>query len=304
MSTIKKRRISKGQITLLMMAFPCVIAVILFSYLPLLGWIIAFFDYKPGFKIFDVPFVGFKYFEMAFNDPELLLVLRNTLVISFLGILISPSSVIFAIMLTEMRGKVLRKFVQSTTTLPYFISWVLVYAVAYVMFSVGDGMLNKVLFNFHLISSPLNPLANPDIVWFFQTAIAVWKNLGFGAIVYIAAITGIDPEQYDAAAVDGANRLMKIWHVTIPGLIPTFLTLLLLNIGGLLNNGFEQYYLFNNALVQEKIQVLDLYVYRIGIYLNNYPMSTAIGMTKTLVSILLLTTANYLSKKLRDQSIF
>lgn len=299
-----KRRLSSGQKTLLIMALPCVAALLLFSYLPLAGWAIAFFDYKPGLKLFDTTFAGFKYFKMAFDDSEMLSVLRNTLAMSFLGLLVSPLAAIFAIFLTEMRSKRLQKFIQTTTTLPNFISWVLVYAVCYFMLSSGDGIINKLLLNYGLINNPMNPLADPDIVWLFQTAITVWKNLGFAAIVYIASIVGIDQEQYDAAAVDGAGRFNKIVHITIPGLLPTFITLLLLNIGALLNNGFEQYYLFNNGLVQSKIQVLDLYVYRIGISQNNFPMSTAIGISKTLVSIALLMSANLLSKKLRDQSIF
>lgn len=298
-----KRRLSSGKRTLLFMTIPCIIFVALFAYLPLAGWVIAFFDYKPGLNLLNVPFVGLKYLIMAYKDTEMFPVLRNTLVLSFLGILSSPLAVVFAILLNEMRSKKIRKFVQTTTTLPNFISWVLVYALFYIIISSNDGMLNSVLLNLKIIDQPLSPLTNPDIVWPLQTAIGIWKNLGFGSIVYIAAITSIDPELYDAAFVDGAGRFRRIWHITIPGLIPTFITLLLLSIGNLLNTGFEQYYLFNNGLVQEKIQVLDLYVYRIGIYLNNYPMSTAIGISKTLVSGILLIFANWLSKRLRGQSI-
>ncbi len=286
------------------MAIPCVIALILFCYLPLLGWSIAFFHYKPGLNLFKSGFAGLDYFRMALDDRELLPVLRNTLAMSFLGLLVSPMSVIFAIFLLELRSKKLQKFIQTTTTLPNFISWVLVYAICYFMLSSGDGMLNKLLLSLNLIGQPLNPLADPDMVWVLQTAITAWKSLGFSAVVYIAAIVGIDQEQYDAASVDGAGRWSRIWNITLPGLMPTFITLLLLSIGSLLGNGFEQYYLFNNGLVQSHIQVLDLYVYRIGISQNNFPMSTAIGMAKTLVSILLLMTANQISKKLRDQSIF
>ncbi|WP_247740888.1 sugar ABC transporter permease [Cohnella sp. LGH] len=300
----RTRRSLSGRGTLLLMAVPCIAALALFSYLPLVGWAIAFFDYKPGLRLLDTEFVGFKYFKMALDNPEMLAVLRNTLAMSFLGLLASPLGVLFAIFLAEMRSRKLQRFIQTTTTLPNFVSWVLVYAVCYVMLSANDGIVNKVLLQLHLIDQPLNPLANPDIVWLFQTAIGIWKGLGFGAIVYIAAIVGIDQEQYDAAAVDGAGRFRKIWHITIPGLMPTFITLLLLSVGGVLNNGFEQYYLFQNGLVQEKIQVLDLYVYRVGIYMNNYPLSTAIGMAKTIVSVALLMSVNVLSRKLRDHSIF
>lgn len=301
---IRRRQLTSGQKTLLLMAAPCLAALLLFSYLPLLGWAIAFFDYKPGYKLLDSQFTGFKYFILAFRDPEFAAVLRNTLAISFLGLLASPLAVVFAMFLNEMRIGKVKKFIQTTTTLPNFISWVLVYALCYIMFSTGDGMVNKLLLQLNWISVPLNPLANPDIVWLFQTGVLIWKTLGFTAIIYIASIAGIDQDQYDAAAVDGAGRFGKMLHITLPGIIPTFITLLLLNIGSLLSNGFEQFYLFNNGLVQSKIQVLDLYVYRIGISQNNYPMSTALGMTKTIVSIALLMTANLISKKLRNQSIF
>lgn len=304
MSNSLIRKMPSGHLTLLAMAVPCVIALILFCYLPLLGWSIAFFHYKPGLNLLTSQFAGLEYFRMALDDPELLPVLRNTLAMSFLGLLVSPLAVLFAIFMLELRSKKLQKVIQTTTTLPNFISWVLVYAVCYFMLSSGDGIINKLFLNLNLIEQPFNPLANPDIVWIFQTAITVWKSLGFSAIVYIAAIVGIDQEQYDAASVDGAGRWARIWHITIPGLMPTFITLLLLSIGSLLNNGFEQYYLFNNGLVQSHIQVLDLYVYRIGITQNNFPMSTAIGMAKTLVSLILLMTANQISKKVRDHSIF
>jgi putative aldouronate transport system permease protein len=286
------------------MAIPCVIALILFSYLPLFGWLIAFFDYKPGLVLFQTKFVGLKWFTFAFKDMEMLLILRNTLVLSFLSLLAYPLAIGFAMFLMEMRSARIRKLVQTLTTLPNFISWVLVFSIAYAFLSSGDGVLNKILLNFNLIETPLNPLANPEIVWPLQTAILIWKTLGFSAIIYIAAIVGIDQGLYEAASIDGAGRFQKMWHITIPGIIPTFITLLLLGIGNLLNTGFEQYYLFKNPLTQSTIEVLDLYVYRIGITLNNFPLSTAIGMSKTLVSVLLLFGANYLSKKLRDQSIF
>lgn len=300
----RNKRMDSGKITLLLMAIPCVIILIVFSYLPLAGWAMAFFDYKPGLKLLGTEFVGFKWFVFAFDDPELSNVLRNTLVLSFLSLLSTPIAVIFAIFLMEMTNSRLRKLIQTISTFPNFISWILVFSFAYAIFAPGDGILNKVLLNLGWISEPLNPLANSDIVWYFQTAISIWKSLGFGAIIYIAAIAGIDQEQYDAASVDGAGRFTRMWHITMPGLIPTFITLLLLNIGGLLNTGFEQYFLFQNGLTQSKIQVLDVYVYRLGITLNNYPMSTAIGMAKTVISIILLLSANYISKKLRNQSIF
>lgn len=299
-----RRKWSKGRWLLLAMAAPSLLLLFLFAYVPLLGWALAFFDYKPGYNFMKLHFVGFKYLILAFSDGELLKVLRNTLVMSGLNLLASPLPMIFAIFLMEIRISRARKIIQTSTTLPYFISWVLVYALAYVLFSIGDGLVNRLALGLGLIAEPMDVLGNEDIVWFFQTGIGIWKGLGFSAIVYVAAITGIDPELVDAASVDGAGRFRRIWHVTVPGLLPTYFVLLLLAIGNLLNNGFEQYYLFYNGLVANKIEVLDYYVYRMGIFMGNYPISTAIGMTKTLVSLILLTIANQLAKKMLDRKIF
>ncbi len=297
-------RWTRGRWTLLGMAAPSLVLLLLFAYLPLIGWLLAFYDYKPGYDFFNLKFAGLKYVILAFSDGEILRILRNTLVMSGLNLLFSPLPMVFAIFLTEIRFKWIKKLIQTTTTLPYFISWVLVFALAYVMFNINDGLFNKLVVALGLSDKALDILGNEDIVWYFQTGIGIWKGLGFSAIVYVAAITGIDPELVDAAAVDGAGRYRRILHVVLPGLLPTYFVLLLLGIGNLLNNGFEQYYLFYNGLVANKIEVLDYYVYRMGIFLGNYPISTAIGMTKTLVSILLLTIANQSARVLLDRKLF
>lgn len=285
------------------MAVPCFLFILAFSYVPVFGWIYAFFDYKPGVSLAHTEFVGLKYFQLAFGDPDLLRVLRNTFVLSMLGILVSPLAMIFAILLSEMPNKRIRQFIQTATTLPYFISWILVYAIFFIFFSVDDGFLNIMLLGLGLISEPTNVLGNPDIVWPFQTVVGVWKGLGFSAIIYLAAIAGIDQQLYDAASVDGAGRWQRIWYITIPSLLPTYVTLLLLSIGSFLSVGLEQYYVFYNPLVHETIEVLDYYVYRLGFLQNDYSYSTAVGMTKTLVSIVLLFTANSIAHRIRGQAI-
>lgn len=293
----------KPRTSLLLMALPCFMLLIAFSYVPLYGWVYTFFEYKPGVPLSDSAFVGWKYFELAFADREVFNVLRNTLVISFLSILCSPLPVFFAIMLSEVPRKRYKNILQTVTTLPNFVSWVLVYSIFFSIFAVDDGLLNQLMFRLGITDEPTNLLANPDIAWYFQTAVGIWKGLGFSAIIYFAAITGIDPEQYDAAKVDGAGLFQMMRHITIPGIIPTYLTLLLLGIGSLLSNGMEQFYVFNNALVEDKIQVLDLYVYKIGLTLGDYSYSIAIGMAKTFVSLVLLFIANWIAKKVRGESI-
>lgn len=312
---MKKNRNKKNQVSifrqakyqLFFLAIPFVIYIFIFSYLPLFGWAYAFFDYKPGIPLFQNEFVGFKHFISLFNTitsrQEILRVMTNTFAISFLGIACSILPVIFAIFLSEMRSRRMQKFIQTVTTLPNFISWVLVYSVMFAMFSPGDGFINNILMKWNLISVPTNILGNGDHVWLTQTLIGVWKSLGWSAIIYLSAITGIDRELYDAASVDGAGRFSRIWYITVPGIMPTFFVLLMLSISGFINNGLDQYFIFQNPMTKARIEVLDLYVYNQGIASINYAGATAIGILKSLVSITLLFVVNKLSKWIRGESI-
>lgn len=289
-----------------LMALPFVLFVVLFSYVPLLGWVFAFFDYTPGIPLAKSPFVGLANFEMALDfraGSELGKVIRNTLALSLLSIAASGLAPLFAVLLNEMRSKFLRRVIQTTTTLPYFISWILVYAIAWATFSINDGFVNLMLIRAGILREAINPLANGPFAWYFQTLLGIWKNLGFASIIYLAAITGIDPELYDAASVDGAGRFRRILHITVPGILPTYVVLLLLSISSLLSNGFDQYYAFMNALVQDRLSVLDYYVYRVGLALNRYSFSTALGVFKTLISVTLLFSVNWLARRVRGYSI-
>ncbi len=289
------------------MSLPFLIAVFVFSYLPLYGWSYAFFDYHAGMKLKDCTFVGFKFFTAMVDNPvsrdEILRVLKNTFGMSFLNILASPLPVIFAICLMEVKAKRLRSFVQTLTTLPNFISWVLVYSVAWSIFSINDGFLNHFLMSTNIISKEINFLANSNHVWLTMLGYSTWKTLGWNSIMYIAAITAIDIQQYEAAMVDGASRFQRIWHITVPGILPTYFVLLLLSIANFINNGMEQYYLFENPMNKGAIEVLDLYVYNMGMVGQNISYSTAVGVLKSLVSVGLLFFANGLSKIVRKESI-
>lgn len=292
----------RQRLAVTLMALPFIIIVFAFSYIPLFGWIYAFFNFKPGIPLGKTPFVGLEYFKLIITDIDMVRVLGNTLIMSFLGVACSVLPIVFAIMITELRFSFVGKIVQSATTLPNFISWVIVYSLAYTMFS-SDGVVNQILLNIGVISEPTNILGNNGAVWMFQTALGVWKTLGWNAIIYLAAIAGIDDELYDAADIDGAGRFGKIRYITLPGVAPTFFVLLLLAISNILSAGFEQYLVFYNSLVADKIEVIDYYVYRIGIVTNDYSYGTAIGMTKSVVSVLLLFLVNLLSKKVRGSSI-
>lgn len=296
-----KRRMKDGM-KLFLLALPFIIFVFAFAYVPLFGWIYAFLDYRPGRTLFNSDFVGMKAFLTIWqNRADLFRVLRNTLVMSGICILTTPLAVIFAIMLNEVKNSKFRKLVQTTVTLPNFISWIVVFTLSFAMFS-SDGMIAG-LFRLLGKDTTVNVLGNNQIAWGFQWALATWKTLGWSSIIYMATISGIDSELYDAAHVDGANRIQSILHITVPGLYSTFFVLLLLAISNMLSNGFDQYFVFYNPLTADRLEVLDYYVYKIGVLTNDYPQSTALGMCKTIVSVTLLFGANGLSKKLRGMSI-
>jgi putative aldouronate transport system permease protein len=292
---------------LFLMAVPFLIVVFLFSYLPLYGWMYAFFDYKAGMRLFSTPFAGWKHFQSLWSNPvslaEIGRVLRNTFAMSILGILTSWLPVAFAIFLSEMRSRHARKVVQTLSTLPNFISWILVYSVVWSMFSVGDGFFNRFLLQVGLIDTEVNYLASSRNVWLTMLGYQIWKGLGWSSIMYLAALAGIDQELYEAARVDGAGRYRCILHITLPGLMPTFFVLLVLSIANFINNGMEQYFVFQNPMNKAYIEVLDLYVYNKGLLGNNIPHATVVSMLKSVVSIVLLQVANRMSRSVRGESI-
>lgn len=291
---------------LFLMFLPFAALAFVFSYLPLWGWRYAFFDYTSGSTLSMDKFVGFKWFTLLLQNEatrnDILRVLRNTLAMSGLGIATSWVAMAFAIFLTEIKSARIRKFVQTFTTIPNFISWVLVYALALAIFST-DGFVSGLFTDIGIWSEGKNLLMDADHTWLKMLAWGMWKGMGWSAIIYIAGISGIDQQLYEAATVDGAGRFQKMWHITVPGLIPTYMVLLLMAIAGILSNGMEQYLVFENALNTDSITVLDLYVYKLGIGSGAIPLSTVIGMVKSLVSVVLLFVANGISKLIRGESI-
>ncbi len=284
---------------------PFIILVAVFSYYPLYGWLYAFYDYRPPKPFSQAEFVGLKWFKSLVENPvkvkQIVQVLKNTFAMSALTLGTSWLPMLFAVFLNEIRCVPFRKFVQTVTTLPNFVSWVLVYSLAFSMFN-STGMMNTLLTNLGLIEEPILFLQSSKHVWLTQWLWLTWKNLGWAAIMYIAAINGIDDELYQAAKVDGANRMQLIRHITIPSLLPTYFVLLMINIANFLNNGMEQYYVFQNAFNKEYIQVLDLYVYNTAMGSGSYSVSVAISMLKSVVSVVLLVGANKASKLIRGES--
>ncbi len=295
----------QGKIMFLMI-LPFLVLNFLFAYFPLHGWVYAFYDYRAPLRLDQCEFVGVKWFTMLFSNPtqmaQLGQVMINTFAMSLLGIATSILPLIFAIFLSEIQTKWFRKTVQTMTTLPNFISWVLVYSVAFSLFS-NSGMVNNLLTNLGLISEPIKFLDSDSHTWLSMILWNTWKSLGWNAIMYLAAITSIDPGLYEAAKIDGAGRFRLMYHITLPELLPTFFVLLMLSIANFLNNGMDQYFVFQNAFNRTHIQVLDLYVYNIGLTGGSFSLATAIGMMKSIVSVVLLTIVNVASKKIRGASI-
>lgn len=300
--------VQRDGVKLFFMLLPCLIFVFIFSYLPLWGWSYSFFNYKPGKALLDCEFVGWDHFTRLFGNPvlrrQLIMVLRNTLAMAGLGVLFSPLTPVFAICMSELTNRRYRKIVQTLTTLPHFISWTIMYSLVFFMLNVNTGFINNLLVQTGVLDQPVNFLVSQDHVWLTMQGYGLWKGLGWGAIVYMAAIAGIDQELYEAAMIDGAGRLQRIWYITVPGLVETYFVLLIISFGNFLNTGMEQYYMFQNAMNQDYIQVLDLYVYNQGIKGGQVSYATAIGTMKSLIALVLFTFANILSKKVRGTSVF
>jgi len=290
---------------LFLMILPFVIWIIVFRYAPLWGWSMAFQDYKPrpGMTMWDYPFVGFKHFIALFKDPMFYRVMRNTLGMSFMQLIIGfPLPIIFAILLNELRGLKFKKMVQTVSYLPHFVSWVIVAGLFTTMLS-ANGIVNDLLIFFGIFKEPVSFLAVPEYFWGIVTGAEIWKELGWYSIIFLAAINGVDQSLYEAAKVDGANRWKQIWHVTLPGISQTIVVILILNIGWLISIGFEKQYLLQSSLVQDYSKVIDLYILDYGIKLGRYSFGTAIGIFKSVVSIILLFSANRIAKRYTGTSV-
>lgn len=275
---------------LLAMSLPFVVWLIIFKYIPLWGWTMAFQEVKPGtfaLPVWERKFVGFDNFVKAFTDRLFGQTMVNTIGLSLLGIAISTiTSIFFALVLNELCFTRFKKITQTVSYLPHFVSWVIIASIAKMLLNDGgavDTLLNTKL---HLMST------NSPVFWIVVCFINVWKEMGWDAIIYLSAMAGIDQGLYEAAKVDGAGRLKRIWHVTLPSIKPTIIVLLIMNIGGALNVGMERQMLLSNSIVQDHAMVLSWFAYVRGIGSNNYGLGTAIGMFQSVVGIILLFIAN------------
>ncbi|MBN2618701.1 MAG: sugar ABC transporter permease [Spirochaetales bacterium] len=291
------------QIVLSAMALPFLILVLVFNYIPIWGWITAFQSYRLGHSFLDQEWVGLKWFIELSKDQRFFNALINTLGMSFMQLVVNFTfPIIFAILLNELRFLPFKKIVQTVSYLPHFVSWVVVAGMVYMMTSTDGGLLNNILVL--LGFEPVQFMANPDYFWFIVTISDLWKEMGWNAIIFLAAITSIDPQIYEAAKVDGAGKFRQIVHVTLPGISHVIVVLLILSIGNIISIGFEKQFLLGNSIVLERSEVIDLYALGAGINQGRFSYGTAIGMFKSLVSLILLFSANNIFKKSTDQSVF
>lgn len=287
-----------------LICIPIILWVMIFAYYPMYGLLMAFVDYVPGKGILESEWVGLKYFIQFFQSPDFWIVLRNTLVISALGIIFGfPAPIILALLLHELKYTRFKKFVQTVSYLPHFISWVVVASIVFVTLG-NEGVFNQLLVSMGIIDRPISFLGEGKYFWGIITAADIWKGIGWSSIIYLSAIAGVDPQLYEAGKVDGLGRLGLIWHVIIPGIRPTIVILLILGISGILNAGFEQQLLLGNVQTREYWEVFDTYSYRFGIQLGNYSYATAVGLFKSIIGFILLVSANKISKKFFDTSVY
>ena len=299
----------KQQLTLQSMVIPGVIYLFIFAYIPLFGIMIAFQDYDLYKGFFGSEWVGFKHFIAFFSNDSFVRLMRNTLGISFFRLIFGfPAPIVAAILFNSLTRDRVKKVFLTVTFLPYFISWVVVVGMISELLAVDGGTINTILRQMGLIEEPINFLSEPKYFWTILIASGIWKNVGYSAIIYLAAISGINPELYEAASVDGASKLKQVFVVTLPCLIPQIMIMLIMDLSRILNAGFDDILLFtnngDNAILLEVGDVIDTYVYRFGVKMQRFSYSAAVGLFKSVVNIIMLFAANTLSKKISNASLW
>ena len=300
-ATVKKRQVRSQTMYHLMMV-PGMIFVLIFCYVPMCGIVMAFQNYVPAKGIFSSEFVGLKHFKYMFSLPDIGQIVTNTMVIAIGKIILGTiMAIAFAILLNEIRVKFFKKTVQTIVYLPHFLSWVVLAAVVVNMVNL-DGAVNQLLQTIGL--DKINFLGSNT--WFRPMIIVtdVWKEFGYNSIVYLAAITAIDPGLHEAASMDGANWWKRVWHITLPGMLPIILLMGAMNLTSIFSAGFDQIYNLYSPMVYQSGDVLDTYVYRMGMISRQYSFSTAVGLLRSVVGMVLMLAANGLAKKFTERSIF
>lgn len=274
-----------------------VVWLIIFRYVPLWGWLMAFQDYKPWKPITDQEWVGLEQFVELFKDRDFYRSMRNTVAMSLLGLVVGfPIPIALALLINELGNKRFKRVVQTISYLPHFVSWVVIASIVFRVLS-PLGVINNILLSFDIIDQPIAFMGEPRYFWWIVVFTDLWKEMGWNSIVYLAAMAGVSPELYEAATIDGAGRFKKMWHITLPSIMPTIIVLLVLSIGNIINIGFERQFLLRTASTRDVADVIDLYILNYGLGTGRFSFGTAAGVFKSMVSLLLLTLANWLSRR-------
>lgn len=298
----------KTQLELYAMMAPATVLIILFSIVPLFGLLIAFENYRPvsGVAgIFTSPLNNFKNFKILFKNYDFIPMLKNTLGINLLNNLISiPVTLFFALMLNEVMNEKFKSLIQTVTYMPHFLSWVVFGGLFMTLLSTDNGFVNSIMMNIGLIKDPIGFMAEPKYFWGITVISSLLKELGWGAILYIAAIAGISQDLYEAAMIDGAGRFKRMWYITIPCIKPTLMIMIIFAVSGMLNNNFTQIYVFQNSLNISASQVIDTYIYEYGLRQMQFGVATAVNLVKSVIAMILLLGANKISNKLTGSGLF
>ncbi|NQX61343.1 sugar ABC transporter permease [Paenibacillus qinlingensis] len=310
MHVSSQKTVTKGRVVkllkywdLYLMVLPAVILIFLFKYMPMYGVIIAFKDYNLMQGVWGSDWVGFQYFRELFTFDEFPRVVRNTVMISLMKLLIGfPIPIVLALLLNELKFVKFKRMVQTITYLPHFISWVIIGGLAIDMLSPSSGIINRII---ELLGfQPIFFMSDERIFRWILVGSDIWKEAGWGAIIYLAALLGINDELYQAATVDGANRMRQIWHISLPGLKSTIIIILLLRIGYILDAGFEQVLVMYNPTVYDVADIIDTYVFRVGLGSMQFGLTTAAGLFKSVIGCVLLIVANAIARKMGEEGIF
>ncbi len=288
---------------LYLMIFPGFLYFVIFKYVPMWGVVISFQDYQPFLGISGSNWVGFKHFERLFSEPTFFMLFKNTIILFLLNMVIYfPIPIILSLMLNEVGREWFKKTIQTIIYLPYFMSWVIIVSLSYILLTTQDGLVNEGLLMLGM--EKISFLTDPN--WFRPVYIiqVIWREAGWGTIVYLAAISAIDPQLYEAARMDGASRWRQMWHVTLPSIRSVIVILMLLKLGDVLELGFDHVFLLLNGLNREVAEIFDTYVYTAGVRQAQFSYSTAIGFFRAAVGLVLVMTANWLVRKVGEEGIY
>jgi len=294
----------KRQKQLLFMSLPILLYVILFTYVPLWGWTMAFQQYRPQRTFGQQEWVGLYWFRFLFEDQVFLRTIRNTIVMSVINTTLGFITAIgLALILNEVRKVIFKRFIQTISYLPHFLSWVIVTGLVSAMLSTDSGAINKLFMLLGFIKEPILWLSEPKYFWGIIGVTYVWKEVGWNTIIYLAAMAGVDPNLYEAADIDGCNRYQKMWRITLPSIKPTIIILLIMSIGRILDAGFEMQYLLRNGLVSTVSDTIDVYVLIYGLNRSNFGLATAAGMFKNVINIALIFIANEIARRAGEERL-